>query len=247
MTHLNHVDAVLVEMIKAWPTLRGSRLDCLHAIATKSTKYGEARWNEDGSLGIDNSGENVRFPEKTEDEDEEVIRCRAAIAEGEAPQWKEQQLSSKLLFLRAQAVKENFNRANAEHIILAGNSYDPDFKDYPNAPGWENTLPSGGYDLLENVPENADKAWVQAFIELMEEVLRFKYPEHKWDGMAKDYAQRYRDNLVRAQDEARAILVRLKGTDQEKVKLARTTVQKQIDALIECAAGLGVAVEATIK
>lgn len=238
MTKLNHVDSVLANMIKAWPTLRGSRLDCLHHIATLSPGW-DARWNEDGTLSIDEGKTTNNYPVKTEDEDADVIRYRA---EGD-----DEQLASRLLWLRSEAVKEAFNRDNAENIIAAGDRYDPAFKDYPNAYGWENTIPSGGYRLLENIPENADRLWVKAFVGMLEEILHFKYPEHKFTRVSTDAAARYISDLDNAKTEARAALVRLKGTDLEKIELARRTVQAKIDALLKEAGQLGVAVEATIK
>ena len=251
---MNHVDTVLVAMLKAWPTLRGSRLDCLHDLATGS-EY-DARWNEDGSLWVSpekTTGSDVgRWDEAT---DAEVLRYRDEAGEPDngvsttsvRKTVARQALASRLLHMRSEAVKEAFNRDNAEEIIAAGNSYDNDFKDYPNSHGFDNTIPSQRYSLLENVPENADPLWVQAFIELMEEILRFKWPEHKFNGIAPDYAQRYRDDLERAKINAREVLIRLKGTDVEKIELARTKVQARIDALLKEAAQLGVEVEATIK
>jgi hypothetical protein len=246
MTTFTHVDQVLVAMLKAWPTLRGSRLDCLHVLATGS-EY-DAKWNEDGSLWVsDEKTTDTSFPDKTEDEDDEVVRGRAKIAAGgKGAKWETERLADRLLTLRARALRESFTRDNAEEIILAGNSYDPEFKDYPNARGWENTLPGKSFTLLDNVPENADPLWIEAFIEMLEEVLRFKYPAYKFDGMAADYSKRYLDDLENAKVAARETLIRLKGTDVEKVQLARDTVQRQIDALMKQAAEMGVKVSAKI-
>jgi hypothetical protein len=250
MTDLNHVDAVLVAMIKAYPTLRGSRLDCLENLASGSTEY-DVRWNEDGSLWV-NEEKTARSgrPDKSEDQDEQVIAGLEDIANEKVGSIFHRGAVSRhanhLLFLRSQAVKEKFNVDNAEEIILAGTSYDPDFKDYPNAYGWENSLPSGGYRLLDTIPENADPLWIAAFTELMDAILWFEYPEHKWKGMSADYAKSRLDGLERAKSEARDILVRIKGTDKEKTALVQANVQKQIDALIAQAAKQGVKIEATI-
>jgi hypothetical protein len=240
MSDLNHVDTVLAAMIKAWPSLRGSRLDCLHDLATASPEF-DVRWNEDGSLWVSDEKTTNNYPRKPEDEDADLIRYRSS-----GGKTARQQIADRLLTLRSNEVKENFNRDNAEEIILAGNRYDPDFKDYPNSYGWENTMPSGGYRLLANVPENADPLWVAAFVELMEELQYFKYPEHKFKSMAESYAKRYQDDLERAKAEAKEVLIRLKGSDKEKIALTQANVQKQIDALIAQAAIQGVKIEASI-
>jgi hypothetical protein len=250
MTDLNHVDTVLVAMIKAYPTLRGSRLDCLENLASSNTEY-DVHWNEDGSLWVSpEKTTSSNWGEKSEDEDDQVIAGLKDIANEKVGSIFHRGAVSRhanhLLFLRSQAVKKNFNIDNAEEIILAGTSYDPDFKDYPNAYGWENSLPDGGYRLLDTIPENADPLWIAAFTELMDAILWFEYPTHKWEGKSKDYAEGQLAGLERAKSEARDILIRLKGSDKEKTALVQANVQKQIDALIAQAAKQGVKIEATI-
>jgi hypothetical protein len=236
-----HVEATLVQMLKAWPTLRGTRLDCLEDLATAS-EY-DAKWLPDGSLWVNSDKITAgSYPDKPEEEDEDVVRYR----DRKATRYNAEALASRLLQIRRDRITEAFNRDNAEEIIAAGNRYSNPFRDYDNAPGWDNTLPRGGYSLLANVPQNADQEWVKAFIELMEETLAFEYPLGKFASMSPAYKQQYLDDLARAKKEAREVLVRLKGTDEEKVQQTRDRVQAQIDALVKSASALGVKVEATV-
>jgi hypothetical protein len=235
-TELNHVDQVLVSMLKAWPTANASRLDCLHDIAT-SHEY-NAKWNEDGTLWVspDKMTPND-WLKKTEDQDDDVVRYRAkSDEEGTTGVVARQMLADRLLTLRSRGLIEAFTRDNAELVIAAGNSYDPEFKAYPSPYGWANTLPRGSYQLLDSIPENADPLWIKAFIELMEEVLRF----------AADYAKRYQDDLDHAKTKAREVLIRLKGSDTEKVALKQAEFQKRLDALMAEAAQQGVEIKASI-
>lgn len=228
------IDAILVQMLKAWPSLRQTRLSALYEIARNS----ESRWTEDGDVfvpaGALTRSDTFRDDEETKfagkrleimSMDDNSIRAKAA----------KQMLAQDIVRFRKDRADEEFIRENAELLIEA--------RDHSFG---EVIFRAGALRLLDNIPANANPLWVAVFVEMCEDIGYAKYPIERFHNHAEDYKKLYADDLEAAKAEAKEILIRLKGTDAEKQNQNRGAVQKKLQALLDEAARLGVKINAEV-
>jgi hypothetical protein len=239
---MNAVDELLVGMIQRWPTLRNTRNDALYDLAEKTSEYGdEIEWDADGNIVFSlKSGEFHSGIGQTLEEKEAEIRAKRASSAYSPGSIQHtvagQMMASEILFQRREAAKKAFIRDNADLIVAS--------RDH----NWGTTIPgSNAFRFLQTIPEHANPEWIEAFVGLAQDIMLFKYPASKFEGMADSYAARYQSDLEVAKENARAFLTRAKGTDKEKRDLAKSKLEEEIAKLRDRAAKEGLTLEASVS
>lgn len=235
MTHAKaDIDAILSAMIVAYPRLRSSRMDALYEIAV----HHDAEWNEVGDVVVSRHSTLRDSPELSEDEDSTVIGYRETLATARQDsfdyRFAQEQLANRLLYMREDKMQMDFIRDNVDLILQDGSRC------------FQSQVPGMRLRLLETVPANANPLWIEAFIQLCNEIMVYQFPPSKFEGMTQSYADEYANRLEVAKQSAREARVRLKGSDADKKALAVTKFEERLAILKAEAAQQGVSIEATI-
>ncbi len=228
----NAIDQVLVELIKSFPTLRASRLDALYAIASSS----DCKWSPEGDVVIDPSMNYRDKPVCAPEDDHDLVRYRAKMETGD--KFATEQYADRLMWLREYQNKSDFIRENAEVIVAAGNSYKH---------GFVEAAPSGPLSFLEkDVPENANPEWVKALTELAEEIGYYREPEGKYQNMTVEARNAALKRIEECKLRAKTFLIRVKGSDTEKMTLLRQQFEARLASLAKEAERAGVVITSTV-
>ncbi len=109
---------------------------------------------------------------------------------------------------------------------------------------FSNQVPGDSLKFLEKpIPENANQEWIDAFLELIDNIIWYQFPKGKFEGMAESYETSYRSRLQEAISSAKKCKINLIGTDTEKTEQMKQTYMKAINDIIINASNYGIILE----
>jgi hypothetical protein len=210
----DEINATLAAVIRAYPSLRHTRMDAVAAILEDSHSH----WDQHGNL----------------------LPAKHAITPSDRDYINRDDVkpADKLWYSSCEAVEQYF-RDNADMIARTPDFRDPFPDEWCDGFGFGTTLLNQhkSFDMLDSLPENVNPLWMDIFIQFFKQVLDFRFNSAY---IARYPNSTHYAGLEKAKEKARNWLIKLSGSEKEKSDLTKKIINDGFKKLKDQAARTGV-------